>query len=117
MKKTNKNGFTLLEVLIALAVLSISMLGVYSLVKMSLDTTIYAKDKQFVIERGYDRLSRQMLYPTKVFEDTEVYDGVMVKYSFERKATPVPMVEEVRMKVATDNAETEFVYYSQIGQQ
>ena len=44
-----KKGFTLLEVMIALAVLSISMLGIYSLQNMSLKTLISAKEKMFVI--------------------------------------------------------------------
>lgn len=111
-----KKGFTLLEVLIALSVLSISMLGVYSLMGMSLDMTQYAKDKLFVIERGYDRLSRQMIYPTKAYEDTEVYDNVTIKYTFEKTSTPLPSIEEVRMTVTTDKAEVDFVYYSQTGQ-
>lgn len=111
-----KKGFTLLEVLIALSVLSISMLGVYSLIQISMDTSIYASDKLFVIERGYDRLSRQIIYPTKAFEDTEVYDNITVKYSFEKTSTPIPSIEEVRMKVSTDKAETEFIYYAQSGQ-
>ena len=115
MKTDNKNGFTLLEVLIALAVLSISMLGVYSLLKMSLDTNIYARDKYFVIERGYNRISRQISYPSKIYEDTENYNGVEVRYSFERRATPIPTVQEVRMTVATDKAETVFIYYEQTG--
>ncbi len=115
-KKTkNKGGFTLLEVLIALAVLSISMLGVYSLLKMSLDTNIYARDKYFVIERGYDRISRQLNYPSKIYEDREEYDGVEVKYTFEREATEIPTVQEVRMTVATDKAQVVFVYYEQSG--
>ena len=44
-----EKGFTLLEVMIALAVLSISMLGIYSLQNMSLKTLISAKEKMFVI--------------------------------------------------------------------
>ena len=40
-----EKGFTLLEVMIALAVLSISMLGIYSLQNMSLKTLISAKVK------------------------------------------------------------------------
>lgn len=115
MLKINKQGFTLLEVLIALAVLSISMLGVYSLLKMSLDTNIYARDKYFVIERAYDRISRQISYPSKIYEDTEEYDGIKVKYSFERKATAIPTIQEVHMTVTTDKAEAVFVYYEQSG--
>ncbi len=118
MKKINnyKNGFTLLEVLITLSVLSISMLGVYSLLQMSLDTTAYAKDKMFVIERGYDRLTMMMAYPSKVYSDEEEYDGIEIRYTFERESTPIPGVEEVQMTVETDYAEAVFVYYEETGQ-
>ncbi len=115
MKKTKK-GFTLLEVLITLAVLSISMLGVYSLLNLSLDTTIYSKDKLFVIERGYDRLSMMMNYPSKVYSDKEEYEGIEVRYEFEYSSTPIPGVQEVRMTVAIDGAEASFVYYEETGQ-
>lgn len=116
MKNINhKNGFTLLEVLIALVILSISMLGVYSLLKTSIDTNIYARDKYFVIERAYDRISRQISYPNKIYEEVEIYDGIEVRYKFEREATQIPTVQEVRMTVATDKAEIVFVYYEETG--
>ena len=51
----------------------------------------------------------------KIYEDTENYNGVEVRYSFERRATPIPTVQEVRMTVATDKAETVFIYYEQTG--
>lgn len=114
MTNTHK-GFTLLEVLISLVILSTSMLGVYSMLKMSIDTNIYARDKYFVIERGYDRISRQISYPNKIYEETEEYDGIKVNYTFERKATEIPSVQEVRMTVSTDKAQVVFVYYEQTG--
>lgn len=110
-----KRGFTLMEVLISLAVLSISMLGIYSLLNMSLDTVGYAKDKMFVIERGYDRISRQINYPNKAFEEREEYNGTTVTYSFKRESSGIPSVEKVTMTVTSDKAETSFVYYERKG--
>ncbi len=112
MKKNNlKKGFTLLEVMIALAVLSISMLGIYSLQNMSLKTLISAKDKMFVIERGYDRISRQINFPNKAYEEVEEYNGTLVHYSFLKESSGVPMVQKITMTVSTDTASTKFVYY------
>lgn len=112
MKKNNmKKGFTLLEVMIALAVLSISMLGIYSLQNMSLKTLISAKDKMFVIERGYDRISRQINFPNKAYEEVEEYNGKLVHYSFLKESSGVPMVQKITMTVSTDTASTKFVYY------
>lgn len=109
--KKYKKGFTLLEVMIALAVLSISMLGIYSLQNMSLKTLISAKEKMFVIERGYDRISRQINFPNKAYEEVEDYNGTLVYYSFLKESSGVPMVQKITMTVSTNNASTKFVYY------
>lgn len=111
MKSNNKAGFTLIEVLIALAVLSISMLGVYSLLNMSTDTLISAQDKMFVIERGYDRISKQINYPSKAYEEKEEYNGVMVNYSVTKDSVGIPGVQQVTLTVSTDKAQTSFIYY------
>lgn len=113
--KTTRKAFTLIEVLVALLVLSISLTSVYALLQTSIDTTGFAKDKVFVIEKGYDRIIRQINYPSKVFSDTETYDEIVVNYKFERKTTPVPMLTEIHMTVSTDKASTIFIYYIQDG--
>lgn len=106
-----KKGFTLLEVLIALAVLSISMLGIYSLQSMSLRALDTSKAKMFVIERAYDRIARQINFPNKAYEETEDYNGTLVHYSFLKESSGVPMVQKVTMTVSTDMATVSFVYY------
>ncbi len=107
----HKKGFTLLEVLIALAVLSISMLGIYSLQNMSIHTLTASKEKMFVIERGYDRISRQINFPNKAYEEKEEYDGKIISYTFKKEASGVPMVQKITMTVATDKASVNFIYY------
>lgn len=112
--KTNKKlkkGFTLLEVLIALAVLSISILGIYSIQNMSLNAIASSKAKMFVIERAYDRITRQINFPDKAFEETEDYNGTLVHYSFLKEASGVQMVQKVTMTVSTDQATVSFIYY------
>ncbi len=112
MKQTKlKKGFTLLEVLIALAVLSISMLGIYSLQSMSMKALYTSKEKMFVIERAYDRISRQINFPNKAFEETEEYNGVLVHYNFKKEDSGVPMVQKITMTVSTDSATVSFTYY------
>ena len=111
MKTNNKlkKGFTLLEVLIALAVLSISILGIYSIQNMSLNAIASSKAKMFVIERAYDRITRQINFPDKAFE--EDYNGTLVHYSFLKEASGVQMVQKVTMTVSTDQATVSFIYY------
>ena len=110
-KKNLKSGFTLIEVLIALTVLSISMLGIYSILNMSSRTLIAAKDKIFVIEKGYDRIARQINFPSKNFENVEDYDGKIVTYTFKKESIGIPMVQQVTMTVSSDTASTKFIYY------
>ncbi len=112
--KKSQKGFTLLEVMIALAILSISMLGIYSLQNMSLKTLISAKEKMFIIERGYDRISRQINFPNRAYEEVEDYDGILIYYSFLKESSGVPMVQKITMTVSTNNATTKFVYYEKV---
>lgn len=110
-KRKLKKGFTLLEVLIALAVLSISMLGIYSLQSMSMKALYTSKEKMFVIERAYDRIARQINFPNKAYEETEDYNGTLVHYSFKKESSGVPAVQKITMTVSTDSATVSFVYY------
>jgi len=48
-------GFTLLEVLIALSVLAISMLGVYSLLNQSISMEYKRSDREFLLQYGYEK--------------------------------------------------------------
>lgn len=118
MKKTklikNKKfakGFTLIEVLIALTVLSISMLGVYSILNMSSRTLISAKERMFVIEKGYDRIARMINFPNKNFENVEDFNGKLITYTFKKESIGIPMVQQVTMTVSSDTATTKFIYY------
>lgn len=106
-----KKGFTLIETLIALAVLSISMMGIYSIMNMSLNSSIRAKERMFLIERGYDRVARKINFPGKAFPEVEDYNGVEVRYHLLEESVGIPGVKQVTMTISTDKAETKFIYY------
>jgi len=107
-----KKGFTLLEVLISLTVLSISMLGIYRLSAISVDTSDYAIKKAIVVESGYQRVLEVLNYPGKVFKDTgENALGYEVKYSSEEQPTLFPGVDEITLTAEYEGATSTYVYY------
>jgi prepilin-type N-terminal cleavage/methylation domain-containing protein len=105
-------GFTLLEVLIALAVLSISMLGVYRLSAMSVDVSDYATRKAESVEAGYQRILEEMNYPGKLFKDKEEReDGTQIVYKEESTPTMFPGVDEKSVTTTINGASSVYIYY------
>jgi len=107
-----KRGFTLLEVLIAMAVLSISMLAIYRLSAMSVDMSAHAQDRAKVVEAGYLRVLEILNYPNKLFQekDQEVM-GIVVNYSSESDPTIFPEVDEISLTTEYNGVSTTYVYY------
>lgn len=109
-----KKGFTLLEVLIAMAVLSISMLGIYRLSSMSVEMSEYSQQKALVTEAGYQRVLEILNYPGKVFKDRgRNVMGIKVNYTSESDATIFPGVDEITLTTEHEGVSTVYVYYEQ----
>jgi len=109
-----KRGFTLLEVLIAMAVLSISMLAIYRLSAMSVEMSDYSKQRALVVEAGYQRVLEVLNYPGKVFRDKgRNVMGIKVNYSTESTPTMFPNVDEISLKTEYEGVSTTYVYYEQ----
>lgn len=107
-----RKGFTLLEVLIAMAVLSISMLGIYRLSSMSVSTAEYSARKAMVVEAGYQRVLEQLNYPGKVFKDRGKNAlGDRVNYSSDTQPTILPGVDEISLTAEYEGVATTYVYY------
>lgn len=105
-------GFTLLEVLIALTVLSISMLGVYRLSSMSIDISDYSIRRADAVETGYLRVLEKMNYPTKLFKDKEVReDKTEILFKEESEPAFFPDVDEVTITTTIDGATSVYIYY------
>jgi prepilin-type N-terminal cleavage/methylation domain-containing protein len=79
--KSNPNrAFTLLEVLIALSVLAISMLGVYSLLNQSISMEYKRSDREFLMQYGYERMLKKLNYPDSDLKDAENILGNSISY-------------------------------------
>lgn len=106
-------GFTLLEVLIAITVLSLSMLGVYRISSMSVETSEYAVSKALVTEAGYQRILETMNYPDKVFTDSELnYDDIRINFTEESQPTLFTGVDEISLTAEYEGVASTYVYYS-----
>ncbi|ADD67283.1 hypothetical protein Dacet_0485 [Denitrovibrio acetiphilus DSM 12809] len=109
-----KKGFTLLEVLIAMTVLSISMLGVYRLSAMSVDMSDYSVKRTMVVEAGYQRVLETLNYPSKVFKDTgKNAMGIEVLYSSDSEPTMFTGVDEITLRAEYEGVTSTYVYYEQ----
>ena len=87
--------------LIALAVLSISMLGVFTLVNQSIDIEDYADKKKFLIQQGYERVLKKLNYPEKTFRKAEQVKGRSVKYEELKNKTILPDIDEIRIEITS----------------
>lgn len=106
-----RKGFTLLEVLIALSVLAISMLGIYSLLNQGISMTDYSKSKLTVINLGYERVLRQIHYPRISLSGTEEHDNKTFTYTPHRANTLLPGVGSVLLQVKGPDAIVTYEYF------
>jgi prepilin-type N-terminal cleavage/methylation domain-containing protein len=105
-----KKGFTLLELLIAMVVLSISMMGVFTLVRQSLDMTSYAKSKLDLVNRSYERIILT-LAEKRVLEDVITDNGTVYKYNVKKSDMGLVGVKECELTVSDGTNEMTFFYY------
>lgn len=111
-----RKGFTLLEVLIAMAVLSISMLGIYRLSAMSVDMSDYAHKRSMVVEVGYQRVLEFINYPGRSFRENDNGQNVLrlkMKYTKEEEPTLFPGVTEITFTSEHEGVSSSYVYYEQ----
>jgi prepilin-type N-terminal cleavage/methylation domain-containing protein len=110
--KERAKGFTLIEVLVALAVLAVSMLGVYSLVNQSIFISTYGKEKEFVADRAFERVALALHYPRSSPESSEDLEGKgTVTYDTVRNPTLLPGVTSVILTVKSSDAAISYEYF------
>lgn len=106
-----RKGFTLIEVLVALSVLSISMLGIYALLNHAISTTDYSQSKLFAVNAGYERLLKQIHYPRISFSENEELDNKTLTFTEKRQNTLLPGIMDVIMTVKSSEAAVEYEYF------
>ena len=104
-------GFTLLETLIALSVLAIGMLGIYTLLGQSINVKTYSNEKIRVTTVAYERFLQLIHYPESIKEDIVREDSYTYKFKIKTTSTLLPGIDEKKLITESSNTKVEFTYY------
>jgi prepilin-type N-terminal cleavage/methylation domain-containing protein len=104
----NKQGFTLLEVLIALSVTAISLMGIYHLINFSFSTLLSAKNRLQLINQTYEYLliknkSPNSYYISKISQNINITDNI--------EANIYNILEQRLLKSSNTDEEINFIYF------
>ncbi|MCD8492478.1 MAG: hypothetical protein LRY51_11595 [Geovibrio sp.] len=94
----------------AMVVLSIGMMGIFTLVRQSLDMNDYAKRKLDLLGRGYERVILT-LAERKTLEEIISDNGTTYTYKLEKKDTGLAGIKACELRVSDGTAEMTLFYY------
>ena len=97
--------------LIALTILSISMLGVFTLVNQAIDIEAYADQKNFLFIQGYERILKTINYPENNYKNAEQVEGRSIKFEEYISEIIIPDFDEVRMEVTSGGMNCNYYYF------
>ncbi len=103
----NSNGFTLIEVLIALVIVAISMLGIYELLNTAIDTSGYARNKLKIHENGFKTLLMVENFnkPLNASSDSDIV------YSLKKEPTIIPQIVQVTLTARKELISDHYIFY------
>ncbi|MDR2400419.1 MAG: prepilin-type N-terminal cleavage/methylation domain-containing protein [Deferribacteraceae bacterium] len=112
VKPSLSAAFTLIEVIVAISVLAVAMLGVYSLVNQSIFMATYGREKDFVSDRAFERVALSLHYPRSSWEPSEEVKGKgKITYEVQRTPTLLPGVTSVILTVKSNDAAVIYEYF------
>ena len=106
-----KKGFTLIETLIALSILAITILGIYSLVNNASYVIEYSEVKSELFQKAYERFLIKNHYTDKTLPEIIYEKNIPFKFKETKTPTILPQFVEIRLQVSSDNNDTELIYY------
>ncbi|MCB4205578.1 prepilin-type N-terminal cleavage/methylation domain-containing protein [Deferribacterales bacterium Es71-Z0220] len=104
----NKKGFTLLEVLIALSITAISLMGIYHLIEFSLSTLSSSKNRYTLINQANEYLLIKNKYPSSYYL-SQLTQKIDVKDNLE--ANIYGILEQRVITVSNNDEELNFIYF------
>jgi len=112
MKASKLNGFTLLEVIIALAIFSIATVSIYFLVNQSLNLVNYSNNKLLTIQKGIELTTRIIDYNydiNSISNNDDFSNNFHVKVNIE--PTIAQRLQKIILLITYNNVETKFIFY------
>lgn len=110
--RTDKSkGFTLLEILIALAILSISMLALYNLMNFSLDLFSYSKNRREVVSTGYEAVLKQLNFNENLNNIKNQNENI--EFNLETRITLIPNIQENFLKIENKESSVTYRYFNE----
>ncbi len=112
MKVNKLGGFTLLEVIIALAIFSIAAISIYFLVNQSLDLVSYSNNKLLTIQKGIELTTRIIDYNydiNTISVNNSPSDNFQTEVHIEPTITQ--KFQKIILLVKHNETETEFIFY------
>lgn len=111
--KNAVSGFTLVEILVALAVLGIALAAILSGMARYADTAVHLRDKTVALWVAHNRLAEIGLEPTWPAtgrsDGTLEMSGASWEWQAEVKETPDPKVRRVEVSVQHEDREGELI--------
>ncbi len=105
MRARGIRGFTLIEMLVALAILAIALAAVQRAVSVSLDNAFELKQRLLASWVADNRLAElralRVLPPTGETRGEEIQAGIRFHWQSQVSTTPNPYVERVEIRVGT----------------
>ena len=107
-RQTRTSGFTLLEVLVAMAILSLGLIAVFSGMSQSIDVTTRLKDKTIATWVATNRITEIQVtgdVPDSGSQRDEV-EMAGVEWTYELRVAPIPDLEMRRIDIDVSLAAT-----------
>lgn len=109
VKKQYLQGFTLLEVLIAMVIVAISVTGIYSLLSRSLDVNIFSGEKIRLINKSFEYILIKEKFPQSSF--FQKASNQEIKFNDQKSANIYGIISEYTLTAEGKESEINFKYF------
>lgn len=109
VKKQYLQGFTLLEVLIAMVIVAISVTGIYSLLSKSLDINIFSGEKIRLINKSFEYILIKEKFPQSSF--FQKASNQEIKFNDQESANIYGIISEYTLTAEGKESEINLKYF------